>query len=414
MSSHYSRSSAPVLDRLAGVVAAFEAGRADMIEAMLLIDHLVCVAQSGPKTVSGPPGPGGVESAARRALLGCASDRDDVNWAQMVHPGSVVWPVVLELGGPAECSGNEVLTAARAGYEVTQRCAELFVTAERTRFHITATAGIVGAAAAAAVTMRQSPGQVSDALGHALSVMGGSAGSLHERSGTRQFHRAHAVRTGIAAAMAAEDGLHSTREDLDHDWGLLDALDDEQIVALLRQPSSALVTTSVRPFPTSGWNQAVYESAGTAASGLQGRVSTVRVEVDPRVLAASESSPRLADEAWVKVEWAAARAVAASTDQRARDLVGRVHVRSVDRPATKVEVLTTHGSGSAEVSIPLGHPSRPLSSDLLGAKWQLSPAVAESLVLEVAELLGGTAPGAVGRIERTVAQKCFSTDKEAR
>ena len=66
------------------------------------------------------------------------------------------------------------------------------------------------------------PGIVT-ALGHAISVAGGSSRSVVERSATKVFHRAHAARTGIACAEAAPVAP-ATREGLEGPTGMLAAM----------------------------------------------------------------------------------------------------------------------------------------------------------------------------------------------
>jgi 2-methylcitrate dehydratase PrpD len=391
-----------VVEQLALVVAAHSSAAPRTTEAALLVDHLVCVSQALTSAPAATANAGSVDRAARRALLSCADDRDDVSWSQMVHSGSVVWPVVLTLARDEGSTGVEVLRAARAGHELTERSAALFGPEARARFHVTATAGTVGAAAAATVLWRHTPAQIADALGHAFSVMGGSAGCLHERSGTRQFHRAHAVRSGLAAASAAADGLHATKSDLSNSWGIVGPIDETQAKLILPSSRDALACTSVRPFPTSGWNQLVYEAASIAALQVKEPISKIVVTTDGRTIATSESHPNDADAQWVRLDWSAARAVAAVLGGDASAHVRDVHVVSREGRGATVEIVTGTGSVSAECTIPLGHPERPVPTNLLGAKWGITSDAAESLIDRVAHLLASTAPGAVDQIENAV------------
>lgn len=389
-----------VVDQLAEVVIAHSSDVPQASEAMLLIDHLVCVAQAGGSPTTAPVA--AMDRAARRALLSCARDSDDVSWSQLVHSGSVVWPVALTLGRDQGITGVELLQAARAGHELTERAAMLFGPDERARFHVTATAGTVGAAATASLLWHHTPDQVADALGHAFSVMGGSAGCLHERSATRQFHRAHAVRSGVAAASAAADGLHATKGDLSNSWGIVGPINETQLESLLATSRDALARTSVRPFPTSGWNQMVYEAARSAACQAKGQVAKIVVVTDARTIATSNSHPNEEDARWVRLDWAASLAVADVLGRDPGAFLQSVQIVSRDSPGAAVEVLGDSGAGSTEVTVPLGHPERPVPVDLIGAKWGMTPESAQALIENVSGLLASTSADAVSRIEDAV------------
>ena len=45
--------------------------------------------QSALKEAERPP-----RSAARQAAAACQLDRDDIHWASMTHPGSIIWPAI--------------------------------------------------------------------------------------------------------------------------------------------------------------------------------------------------------------------------------------------------------------------------------------------------------------------------------
>ncbi|HWM35172.1 MAG TPA: MmgE/PrpD family protein [Pseudolysinimonas sp.] len=374
---------ADLLDDVAAAILA-AAGPADPSHAALLLaDHLFCVRDSPaaaratqePRTAS--------DIAAENALRSCAGDRDDVDWARLIHSGSVVWPVVLALGGAAGVDGPTALAAASAGYDAGARVAEALGPEHRSRFHPTATAGLVGAAVAAAVVCGSSTEQTATAIGHALSVMGGSNGALRERSGTRGFHRAHAVRSGIAAAAAAQDGLPATRGDLIHGGGVLDPLDDERRRMLLRPAAGALAAASVRLHPTSGWNQCAFEAAALAGRELPGSIERIRVEASPAVVAASEAGEGADDERWVSLRWAAATGVlgpAAPAEEIVR-LAALTDVVPHDAPGARVAIRAGGEVRTADVPTPQGHPDRPATPADLATKWAVT-------VAGMAELIG--------------------------
>ncbi len=349
---------------------------------VLLLDHLHCSGREASSPAPAwwaqtPP-----DVAARQAARAHRTDWDDVHWPTLVHPGSVTWPVVLTLGRLDGLPADRLLAAATVGYEATVRMARALGPDHRRRFHTTATAGTVGAAACAVTVLGLGTSQMADALGHAISVMGGAAGCLRERSATRLFHRAHAVRTGVAAAIAAAEGWQATRHDLDRPSGLVPAEVASVTSSLLATGRNALATSSVRPFPTSGWTQEVYEAARQAARRMTARARHVVVTVPSGVAAVSTGPSACDGERWYSIEWAIRDALDA---ERPGESPAEIEVRPSDRTSGAiVECVTAAGRCGASVSRPLGHPDRPLNSEVLGAKWGLAAAEADQMIDAVA------------------------------
>lgn len=153
----------------------------------------------------------------RAALLGNVLEMDDVHRAAILHPGPVVWPTVL--GDPA-CGMDAVLDAAVRGYEATIAIGASFDAAHYAFWHNTATAGVFGVAAAAASLRGCDAAQTVAALGLAGSVSGGLWQMRHEPVMAKQWHVAHAVRTGAAAADYAAHGMTGPRFILEGPQGL--------------------------------------------------------------------------------------------------------------------------------------------------------------------------------------------------
>lgn len=90
-------------------------------------------------------------------------------------------------------------------------------------WHNTATAGFFGASAAAACLLGADRDQLVAALGLAGSVAGGLWQMRHEPVMAKQWHLAHAMTTGIAAARQARNGVTGPRFILEGPQGLLAA-----------------------------------------------------------------------------------------------------------------------------------------------------------------------------------------------
>jgi hypothetical protein len=353
--------------------------------AVLLADFLHC--RDG--SPSREPLPGWAASVVERAeeasVSARAEDRDDVHWASLTHPGSVVWPVVTELGAAVGVAGPTRLAAATTGYATIAGVAVALGPEHGSIFHSTATAGTVAAAATAAVLLGLGEDRWPHALGHALSVIGGSRGALIEYSGTRCFHSAHAVRTGIAAALAAARGLDATRSDLDRRQGALATLDPDR---LLTVDDDALAESSLRVFPTSGWNQAAYEAGFTAARDFvsigcaQGAAGHA---IDSITIQTPSAPPSGVAEA------VAAAIVAAVPDSSLAGLPDLIQLRP-DTGVTAVQIRARERSAESAVAVPLDHPSRTADLTQLAAwKWHCSADAATERVERLAAELTGTA-----------------------
>lgn len=156
----------------------------------------------------------------RAAWLGNVLEMDDVHRAGILHPGPVVWPSVLGVGGD---SIEDALEAAIRGYEAMIATGAMFDGRHYAFWHNTATAGAFGAAAAAAYRLGASEQAMVSALGLAGSVTGGLWQMRHEPVMAKQWHLAHAMATGQRAAGAAMRGVTGPRLVLEGPQGLFAA-----------------------------------------------------------------------------------------------------------------------------------------------------------------------------------------------
>jgi 2-methylcitrate dehydratase PrpD len=194
--------------------------------------------------------------AAAMANAGIAHLRevDDAHRAAMLHPGVVAITPVLALAAAQPLPQRRVIDAIVAGYEVALRLGEALGTRHAAGFHATATAGSVGAAAAAGVAL----GLQGDTLHHALGIAATQSAGLwqlvddgaHE---AKSLHPAFAVRNGMTAAWAAQLGLPGARAFVSGARGLHPLLGGDGPLAVLA-PAAAneperLHTTTIKAWP---------------------------------------------------------------------------------------------------------------------------------------------------------------------
>ena len=313
-------------------------------------------------------------SASRLAVAAHAEDRDDLHHRTLSHPGGVVWSTVAALACEEEASFAAAVRAASVGYEVFVRVAGALGEGHRRFWHVTSTAGVVGAAAAGAALLGLDEDGTANAVGHALSVVGGSAQALVERSRTRLIHRAHAVDTGLECARAARAGLSATRLGFEGEHGVLAAMAPVPNPSALDAPRdrTAIEETGFRLHATNGFAQSVVDAALELGSLAPDRIAGIEVDVEPGAAAlASCVEPATEEQASWSIEHAVAVGVSfGNTDVLEARLIDTGSVAELRR---KVLVRASGGSWRARVAIaafdgtvveaavaaPLGHPDRP-------------------------------------------------------
>jgi len=179
-----------------------------------------------------------------------ALEMDDTHQGGSLHLGATVFPAALaaaELGG---AGGERVLRAAVAGYEVAARLAMALGPAAHYRrgFHLTATCGAFGAAAAAGVVLGLDAAAIAAALGIAGSQAAGSMEFLADGSWTKRFQTGWAACAGLHAAALAQAGFSGPATILEGRFGFLHAYSDGATTApLAARGGYELMRTSVKP-----------------------------------------------------------------------------------------------------------------------------------------------------------------------
>lgn len=182
-----------------------------------LLDWMGCVAGARHSAVGAAQHKMVNDAPLRAALLGNVLEMDDVHRAAILHPGPVVWPTVL---GDADQGMEAILDAAVRGYEATIAIGATFDAAHYAYWHNTATAGVFGAAAAVGSLFGLDETEMASALGLAGSVTGGLWQTRHEPQMAKQWHVAHALQTGAAAAWHAAHGITGPRFILEGPQGI--------------------------------------------------------------------------------------------------------------------------------------------------------------------------------------------------
>ena len=195
-----------------------------------------------------------------------AFELDDYHQAKL-HPGAVVIPAAVAVAEKLGSSGEQLVTAIAAGYEVMIRSSlALNPSAARLRgWHLTGVCGPLGAAAACASLLQLNEEQTAWALG-----LGGTQGSglwAFNADGTmsKRFHAGRAAQSGVMAAELAALGFTGPTQIYEfHDGGVLKAFSDASDPAPLTRDLGTvfhLDATSIKPYSCCGSTHSYVDAA---------------------------------------------------------------------------------------------------------------------------------------------------------
>ncbi len=327
------------------------------------------------------------------AMVNAASahvvEQDDVHNGSVFHPAAVVFPPALAVAQALGASGEELLTASVAGYEVGIRVGEFLGRSHYKVFHTTGTAGCVAAAVTVGRLLKLNPEQMLNAIGSAGTQAAGLWEFLRDAADSKQLHTSHAAASGLTSAYLAQDGFTGARRILEGLQGMAAGMSSDADPAKLvdRLGSRwALAETSFKfhascrhTHPAADALQHVMREHGLKASDIvsvvthvhQGAIDVLGPVVDPQTVHQSKFSMgtvlaliALRNSADLAGFDAALkdRAVEAFRDRVTMALDEEVDSAYPQRWIGKVTVTTTDGrERSGRVDEPKGDPGNSLS-----------------------------------------------------
>jgi 2-methylcitrate dehydratase PrpD len=159
-------------------------------------------------------------AAMANAAASHVAEQDDVHNGSVFHPACVVFPAALATAQALGRSGQELLTACVAGYEVGIRVGEFLGRSHYKVFHTTGTAGTLAAAAAVGHLLKLTPEQMLHAFGSAGTQSAGLWEFLRDAADSKQLHPAHAAGAGLTAAYLAQGGFTGAKHILEGAQGM--------------------------------------------------------------------------------------------------------------------------------------------------------------------------------------------------
>jgi 2-methylcitrate dehydratase PrpD len=335
-----------------------------------------------------------VDIASAAMMNGIAShtfDFDDTHLKTIIHPAGPVASAALALAEHTGASGRQLIDALILGVDVSCRVGNAIYPDHYDRgWHITGSAGMLGAAAACARLAGLDAQRTAMALGIAASQPVG----IREQFGTmaKALHPGAAARAGLVSALLAKHGYTASPRALEAPRGLLptysDKCDWSEISAALGERFEIAFNT-YKPFacgvvihPAIDGCVQLRNSHRLAATDIE----RIDLRVHPLVLElCGKTAPRTGLEGKFSVYHACAAGIVFgqagerefSNDMVTRaDLValrGRIHATVDDAIGEAAADVTIHATGGRTlhrfVAHAVGSLERPMSDDDLARKF---------------------------------------------
>ena len=280
-----------ILDTLGAGLAGVELRNHDVLQPLLQTDGPVRVWGEG-------AGRSSREAALVNSFATHSTYLEDGSRYTGGHPSSVVIPAVLAMAQERGASGEEILSATVAGYEVFLRLGRaIYPACVRLGWQSTAVLGAVSSAAAASRLLRL-PGE---AAGHAIAIAANLGGGFKEAlksAQTQPLQVGRGCEAGIAAALLAQAGHPGAPRVLEEGFlpaygGPLTGVDRAAILAGLGDECLLPETYFKRHAGCRGNHAPVDATLDLAAAErlAAGDVASVRVAVDTVTRAAANEPP---------------------------------------------------------------------------------------------------------------------------
>ncbi len=343
-------------------------------------------------------------------------DFDDTQHPTLIHPSGPVIPAALALAEKERLPGEALIHSIVLGIDIACRVGRaVFPAHYRAGWHITGTAGVFGAAAAAGALLRLSEQQMTWALGLAAT----QASGLREMFGTmsKSLHPGRAAQNGLASAFLARAGFTSSERGIEAPAGFAHVLSTEQDFAVALEDLGGrfeLMTNTYKPYACGLVIHPAIDGclALRAQHGLRGpEIAKIHLDVHPLALALTgKKTPQNGLEGKFSVFHSAAVAIIAGAAGEAQyaDSVVRDPAVIALRDKITAEVVPHLRETQAVVRIELAD-GRVLETKVAHATGSLErPMTDEALEAKFGELASSVlAAGAT----RKLIDLCWSADR---
>jgi 2-methylcitrate dehydratase PrpD len=192
-----------------------------------------------------------LNAAFLNAISANLLDFDDTHLDTVIHPSAPVAPPLFALAEQRGLSGTELLHAFVLGVEIECRLGNAVSPKHYARgWHITATCGVFGAAAACAKLL----GLDAERTAHALGIAASHSGSITENlaTGAKNLGIGNSARAGLLSALAAAAGMRAAERAIEGPQGWAhatgDALNTDVLFGELGK-SWEIAKNTYKPYP---------------------------------------------------------------------------------------------------------------------------------------------------------------------
>jgi 2-methylcitrate dehydratase PrpD len=316
----------------------------------------------------------------------------DTHPPTLIHAGGVIGSAALALAERHPTSGRDFLNALIIGYEVACRIGLSIYPWHYTRgWHITGTAGIFGAAAAAGKILRLDEQHMLWALGIAATQSAG----LREMFGSmsKNLHIGRAAQNGLVSALFASKGFTSSQQSLEAPRGFTHVLGENPDLDVITRnlgKTFEILLNTYKPYPCGVVIHPIIEGCvnlATAHDLKPGDIRSVSLRCNPLVIElCGKERPATTLEAKLSVYHSAAAALIARrmTDfeyrpafiERADVLALRARVavtveRKIREDETEVVVELDGGARfTCHIDHVIGSAARPMSDADMERKFR--------------------------------------------
>lgn len=331
-----------------------------------------------------------LSAASLNAMSANVFDYDDTHIPTILHPTAPVAAALFALAETRVISGEQLLLAFVLGVEVECRIA-MAISPEHYRrgWHITATCGVFGAAAAVGKVLGLDARQLVWAFGNASAQASGLVETLG--SAAKSIGVGNAARNGLLSALLAKEGFAGPDQPLEGERGFLNVFGEQprldEISAGLGE-RWALSANTYKPYPCGVVLNPVIQACLELERDRSWALEDIqRIELTGHPLLRQRTDRpdiRLGRESQVSAQHAVAVSLAtgraglaefsdaAVSDQRLRALYGRLQfVDDPDYPVESAQVRIVFHSGSVltrNLDVSLGSLDAPLSDHFLEDK----------------------------------------------
>jgi 2-methylcitrate dehydratase PrpD len=194
---------------------------------------------------------GALSAAFLNAVSTNVLEFDDTHLRTVIHPAAPVVPAALAVSNLRPVSGEDLLHAIVLGVEAECRIGNAVSPAHYRRcWHITATCGVFGAAAAAGKLLRLDTRQMVWAFGNAAAQSAGLIESLGSMA--KSVSVGSAARNGLAAALLAEQGFTGPEQAIEGTYGFANVMSDEADLNAVTDGfgnSWEILSNAYKPYP---------------------------------------------------------------------------------------------------------------------------------------------------------------------